>query len=133
MSAVFQHKRMRNNCLLPMFCASSDAWGGELHRVLLRVFQRTEITLLSENIIKNSPLSLPCSAIQQLIRVLQNHGMYSLVGTAHYKVLFDFRLFRECQGQPAASARAHGIASSAWLDLQSEARGAMHLAACSMK
>ena len=78
MNAVFQHKRLRNSALVPLFCASSDEWGEELHRVLLRVSQSTDMTLSSEISIKSSPLSLPWTAIQQLLGVLRSHGMYSL-------------------------------------------------------
>lgn len=78
MNAVFQHKRLRNSSLIPLFCACSDEWGTELHRVLMRVSQGTETTLSVDATIKNSPPTLPWSAVQQLIQVLRSHGIFSL-------------------------------------------------------
>jgi hypothetical protein len=78
MNAVFQHRRLRNSSLVPLFCLSSNLWDEELHRVLMRVSQGTEATLSCEAVIKSSPLSLPWTAVQQLAQVLRNHGIFSL-------------------------------------------------------
>jgi hypothetical protein len=78
MNAVFQHRRLRNSSLIPLFCASSDEWGEELHRVLMRVSQGTDSTLLGNDAIKSSPPTLPWSAVQQMIRVLRCHGAFAM-------------------------------------------------------
>jgi hypothetical protein len=78
MNAVFQHRRLRNSSLVPLFCLSSNLWDEELHRVLMRVSQGTEATLSCEAVIRSSPLSLPWTAVQELIHVLRSHGIFSL-------------------------------------------------------